>query len=230
MADDENEYSVPLQHQRVFGAGIKRKRIQFVAQGTTEASTEEEKYLSSQKAVGDLYLSIVLPQSKAPEPRTGEENAEKDRETAPTRDGPRCQVCKMPIAKADTGVPFIKPHEASLAHQVCLAHSHPPSSLDRNHKGLQYLSQYGWDPDSRRGLGASGDGTRYPLKPMAKNDTLGLGLEVPKQYQKPASKPQPKLNAKQVRKRGEDTKRKANHLTELFYQSEEINCYLGNQI
>ena len=57
---EESAYEIPLQHQHAFGAGIKRKRIDFVPQSalpTSPASATPETSSSLQ----EIYLSIVLP-------------------------------------------------------------------------------------------------------------------------------------------------------------------------
>ena len=98
-----------------------------------------------------------------------------------------CDVCNLPISdpqsqsQQEPTSTSTRPHEASLAHQVCLKHSHPPSHLDRTRAGMRYLSTYGWNPDSRLGLGAPGrEGIREPLKGRIKHDTAGLGSGLDK--------------------------------------------------
>jgi hypothetical protein len=83
-------------------------------------------------------------------------------------------------AAAAGGGPYPRDaHAASLAHQVCLAHSHPPSHLDRTRMGLLHLRARGWDPDARQGLGPEGRGIAYPVKAVAKGDRLGVGMASP---------------------------------------------------
>lgn len=38
----------------------------------------------------------------------------------------------------------------------------------------------GWDPDQRKGLGRDGEGIRFPIKPLPKNNTLGIGVKLKK--------------------------------------------------
>ncbi|KAI9836570.1 MAG: hypothetical protein M1819_001202 [Sarea resinae] len=196
---DEEEYFIPLQDQRVFGAGIKRKRVPFVP-STTESSLtastihiQENKAAASERQVGDRYLAIVLGQATQQGPGTEAKPAtlrtssdEESTETAKDQAGstppsppppppsPLCDICNLPLTTPST----THPHEATLPHQLSLPHSHPPSHLDRSRLGLRYLSSYGWDPDSRLGLGASGSGIRVPVKGKIKNDTVGLGVET----------------------------------------------------
>jgi hypothetical protein len=99
-----------------------------------------------------------------------------------------------------------------LAHQVCLTHSHPPSHLDRNRKGLAYLSSYGWDPDARVGLGASGQGIQYPIKSKPKDDKLGIGVVLPKEADRRKKEKVEKLDAGKIRKLHEKDKKKAERL------------------
>ncbi|KAF4985972.1 hypothetical protein F66182_16872 [Fusarium sp. NRRL 66182] len=129
------------------------------------------------------------------------------------------------------------PHEASMVHQICLQHSHPPSHLDRTRHGLRYLASYGWDPDSRVGLGAEGrTGILQPIKPKAKTSTSGLGLRKEDEEAIAARKglriqqreERQKLNAKQVRLAHLADKKKGEKLRELFYASDDIQRYLGS--
>jgi len=62
--DHDDEYDeIPLHRLRPFGAGIKRKRIEFVPQSSATESALT--VLAAPKAsLGDIYLSIVLPKNK----------------------------------------------------------------------------------------------------------------------------------------------------------------------
>ncbi|OCL05405.1 hypothetical protein AOQ84DRAFT_441487 [Glonium stellatum] len=211
MADsDEDTYTVPLKDQRVFGAGIKRKRVQFVPASTTSATTASTSR-SSGSSLAEQYLSIVLP-------KTSETCSTSI--PAPETPQPTCDVCNLPFQPGNTGVP----HEASLAHQVCLKHSHPPSAIDRTRKGLSYLESYGWDPDSRTGLGASGEGILYPIKAKEKRDTVGLGAKTKllKDGEPLVKKKPEKLDAGRVRKLEEEGKKKREKLQQIFYQNDDV--------
>ena len=65
MEYDEEDYFIPLQDQRVFGAGIKRKRVQFVpsTDPNLTTTTSKSQKTASSSSIGDTYLSIVLPRS-----------------------------------------------------------------------------------------------------------------------------------------------------------------------
>ena len=119
------------------------------------------------------------------------------------------------------------PHEASLAHQVCLIPSYPPSHLDRNRKGLAYLSAYGWDPDSRLGLGATGHGIRFPIKTKRKDDKMGIGMVLPKEGDRRKKEKVEKLDAGKIRKLHEKDKKKGEKLRETFYRNDDMARYLG---
>ncbi|KAF5722780.1 G-patch domain-containing protein [Fusarium mundagurra] len=186
-ASDEShdEEDIPLHYKRAFGAGLKRQRVEFVpAQdpdaGTTTTITPAK---STDTSIGDLYASIVLKPAKDKDTKASEEEPEEI-----------CPDCKLPISSTS------QPHEASFAHQVSLTHSHPPSALDRSRMGLKALKSQGWDPDARRGLGREGEGMRYPIKVVAKEDTLGIGATIPKEIQekKKEEKPRP-LNRKEAK-------------------------------
>ncbi|KAI5920198.1 hypothetical protein F4810DRAFT_683783 [Camillea tinctor] len=228
---DHDEYDdVPLQHKRPFGSGLKRKRVVFVpASSGPLNSTEENTTPKPSKSVSDLYLSIVLP--KETSTAAAKEQADKD---APKI----CEVCSLPVNEnenaklgtIDTGKTEEKttsrPHEASIAHQVCMTHSHPPSAVDRSRMGLGVLQSQGWDLDSRRGLGALEQGMQHPIKVTPKNDNLGIGVKVPKNLPPKKEKVQ-KLDAKKVRKMAEEDKRRHERLRHQFYGNSEVEKYLG---
>lgn len=234
MADDD-EYEIPLQDQRVFGAGLKRKRVQFVPSSSATPSANTTRPTSGQ-SVSDRYLSLVLPAAGSSPSNTS---------TATDADGTihlqsttilLCEICQLPLdgPTAPNGTATTaadhpsRHHEASLAHQVCLPHSHPPSHIDRRRKGLGILSAYGWDPDARRGLGSAEQGIQFPIKAKVKDDKLGLGVVVPKGLEKEYKKKKvEKLDAGKVRRLEEQDRRKRERLQEMFYRSEDLDRYLG---
>lgn len=268
MSYEDEDYFLPLEDQRVFGAGIRRKRVQFVPSGETLSTTgdissavQEARQASEPAAsIADRYLSIVLskearttPESDTAQTKSSKDSEESLRSSAPPsfpasqelsleRPHPtseiikRCEICNLPLVPTVSGTESpsdgkkILPHEASLAHQVCLSHSHPPSHLDRTRQGLRYLESYGWDPDSRLGLGAPGrEGIREPIKTRVKNNTVGLGVKIDSAKAKAAAKETKvqKLNAKEVRKMESEGKKRREKLQEMFYRSEDIEKYLG---
>ncbi|KAF3483051.1 uncharacterized protein GIQ15_02375 [Arthroderma uncinatum] len=256
MASDGDEYSMPA----AFGAGIKRKRVPFVPSRDTAtlSTTSAPATVSSSPAPGassiaEKYLSIVLPSSS---------RSDIGSTTNHSTDTELCEICRLPLKDIPkrrkpvneeepeisvSELPEYTPHEASLAHQVCLPHSHPPSAIDRTGTGFRYLSSYGWDPDSRTGLGPTGSGIQIPLKPKIKNDTVGLGVgswrdEVENdggkrqkrrlkllQEKEEADKVKNarKLNAKQVRLQEEEKKKRGEKLRDAFYRIEDMEKYLG---
>ena len=231
--EDDDEYIIPLKDQRVFGAGIKRKGIAFIPAAPLETTLPANGRSISSAA--DRYLSIVLPKNEAQQKidESGEYAAEELVNVVPTT----CAVCNQQIASGDKVA--TDAHESSIAHQVCLEHSHPPSHLDRGHVGLRYMTGYGWDPDSHRGLGAREDGIRMPIKAKEKNNTTGLreqehedDVKVNKK-KKPKSKTEDKitvrLNAKEVRKREGEAKKRAEKLRASFYGSSDVEKYLGSE-
>ena len=231
---DDDEYFLPLEDQRVFGAGIKRKRVPFVPSSETSlhstslsAPATPGPFSSSKSgtSVADKYLSIVLSSGKPTDGNTttpDNDDASKDTPTTTTATTVTCDICNLPLSSKHP-----HPHESSLAHQLSLPHSHPPSSIDRSRVGYKYLSAYGWDPDSRRGLGAAGQGIRVPLKTRGKNDTVGLGVRVPKGEGRVVKKMERKLGAKEVRRMEEEGKKRGERLREMFYRGEEVVKYLG---
>ncbi|RAO67988.1 uncharacterized protein BHQ10_004000 [Talaromyces amestolkiae] len=281
---DDEDYFVPLEDQRVFGAGIKRKRVPFVRASGDLHTTAPSAPTSNTPArsVADIYSSIVLSKKHKNDTNNADnaDNQEKEvvadlkdeafpapvaipsskntidnKPTAEIRNQAItvtkeivCEICNLPVtvkATKETDLDEIettstttkhRPHEASMVHQICLQHSHPPSHLDRTRHGLRYLASYGWDPDSRVGLGAEGrTGVLQPIKPKAKTSTSGLGLRkedeeaiaARKGLRKQQQEERQKLNAKQVRLAHLADKKKGEKLRELFYASDDIQRYLG---
>ena len=228
MAHDD-EYIIPLNDQRVFGAGIKRKRVQFVPAAPPDTLQPAPPAIHERNA-GDRYLSIVLPSESrkkngsAHALTSSDESTDAISQTLPVEDI-ICSVCHLPIGPLPS-TPS-RPHETSLVHQVCITNSHPPSHLDRTSHGLKYLSSYGWDPDSRLGLGAKGEGIREPLKGKAKNDTVGLGVKAAKKTRLVAENKLQTLDAKGLRKRSVEDRKKRERLQEMFYGNGELEKYLG---
>ncbi|EGC47539.1 G-patch domain-containing protein [Histoplasma capsulatum var. duboisii H88] len=243
MAYDDDEYFVSLEGQRVFGAGIKRKRVHFIPSSETSASAissspQETSSFSTPNtfSIGDRYLSIVLSSSS-------DAGKSKLHQTTSTTTSistkPTCEICDLPLppfpspsldsssSSSQMAKYTSNPHEATLAHQICLSHSHPPSAIDRTRTGFKYLSAQGWDPDSRLGLGPQGQGIAVPLKPRVKHDTLGLGVKQPEKAKQARTRVE-KLNAKQVRKMEVEGKKKGEKLREMFYASYDIEKYLGS--
>jgi hypothetical protein len=253
MASDDEDYYLPPEHVRPFSSGVRRKRVQFVRSSDLDTTNAATPSFSSGTSIADKYLSIVMkqqapstspstPTQRAPSPPIRTQSAPPAADTiaplpAPTsQPSGLCEICNFPLEPADAttpGAPNPRPHEASLAHQLCLTHSHPPSHLDRTRAGLRYLSTYGWDPDSRLGLGAAGrEGIREPIKPRVKRDTAGLGTGLDQDGDPLPPRPPPpakvqKLNAKQVRNRIAEEKRRAERMRKAFYQNDEVLKYLG---
>ena len=226
MSEQEEDYYIPLEDQRVFGAGIKRKRIAFVPASSTEPTTPTTAGPNS--SIADKYLSIVgLPRAASAPTSTDSTPAPSTPATGP-EPANLCAVCGRPLSPT---------HESTIAHQVCLAHSHPPSHLDRSRAGMRYLQSYGWDPDERVGLGARAEGRRFPIKPVPKHDTVGLHEKVDadsvqiKVRKSAVAKKEDRvmrLNAKQVRKRDDEARKKAEKLRGLFYANDDVEKYLGD--
>ncbi len=234
--DEDEEYVVPLTEQRVFGAGIRKNRVKFVPPAPAGSQTKAD--ISNGAAVADLYRSIVLQEGgpiDCHREADGQQISKKGSESATSNaqlDGALCGICNLPMESPNfTAAISSNPHEASLVHQVCLSHSNPPSHLDRKRKGLIYLSSYGWDPESRLGLGATGDGILAPVRGKLKNDTLGVGFEEKLRKDKwgivEVGKKVEKLDAKKVRKLEIAATRKRAKLQEIFYGGDDVERYLG---
>ena len=243
MADSDEDYYLPLQDQRVFGAGIKRKKINFIPASTSESPLPT----SSQKNdIGSRYLSIVLPKSTSQSPNgtptttpgvSGQASDQPSDQTAeeaprqhlgqPSTSADLCPICALPLSTPST-------HESSLPHQLCLQHVHPPSHLPREHIGLRYLTTHGWDPDSRLGLGALQEGITVPIKARDKQDTAGLREQEnedevarkKKDVKRESKEKIVRLDARELRKRDGEARKRAAMLRANFY-GPDLEKYLG---
>ncbi|KAF8421278.1 hypothetical protein EV426DRAFT_222192 [Tirmania nivea] len=204
MGDHEEEYvgSEDWRRHKPYGAGISRKRINFIKAGSAPATPATTSTTSTD--VSSFYLNLVLKGPKttpgtpnsatdatptAMATRAGDEGRvgltastgreEEDEEVAvalaeDTHLHPICDTCSLPIHDPET-------HQHTLAHQSSLPHSELPHHLDRSSQGLKYLISRGWDPDRKVGLGKEGaEGDRVPMavKLKPKHDTVGLGVKV----------------------------------------------------
>ena len=218
MSSDEDEAVKPA----IYGSSIKKDRINFVP-----ASKEERvEPVRSSRSLGEQYLAIVL---KGNVGSSGSFVTDGDVKSS-SENAALCDICRLPVKLGDASEEshVTNSHDLSLAHQVCVHHSYPPSHLDRNRPGLRYLSSYGWDVDSRKGLGVTGDGRLAPVKATAKNNTVGLGIEVPKDAKR-VVKPI-LLDAGKVRKKDVLERRRRARLQEMFYQNEDVERYLGSGV
>lgn len=216
--DDEND-DTPLHHRKPFGTGLKRKRVEFVRASEPSNETAAARGESAGSRISDIYASIVLSSTPA---------------AMVARSDPTpacCKVCAVPITTS------VAAHEASLAHQVKLPHAHPPSALDRSRMGLRALESQGWDPDARRGLGREGGGVRYPLKTVAKDDTLGVGASMPPAPTAAAtardapSEPPPRtLTNKEIKEARARQRRKAERLQAEIYGRLDVEGYLHRKM
>lgn len=183
---DHSDDEVPdWRLQKPFGAGLKRKRVRFVPASTNTDTSETTILPKSEKTgsqVSTLYLSLVGLGS----PHDGGSSS-----TSASTLAEACPECALPIINVHT-------HTTSTAHQSSLPHSHPPHPYDRSSLGLKVLTESGWDPDARVGLGRTGEGIRYPIKPVPKDDKLGIGIK-PRKVGVPV-KVAKKVGVKQARK------------------------------
>lgn len=228
--DDSDDEDIPLHHKRSFGAGLKRKRIEFVRATDADAGNTVKDTTKPSTSIADVYASIVLGSSSkessatpqgASDEKDGQNEGDADSSTKEP-EPPICPVCSLPITTSQ------QQHEASLAHQVSLEHSHPPSALDRSRMGLRALESQGWDPDSRLGLGRTGEGARFPIKAARKEDTLGLGATKPQVVEVKEKKPQA-LSRREMRALAERERRKGERLQAEIYGRVDVEKYLrGN--
>lgn len=217
--DDDDDDGTPLHHRKPFSAGLRHKQVKFVpaSAGNLATTAENEPPAAAASSVADFYLNIVLP----PKPTgAAAETAEAAAEI--------CEVCQLPLGDGTAAAASASKHATSIAHQACLAHSHPPSALDRSRMGLAVLQSQGWNPDERRGLGVSQQGMQYPIKVTPKDDTLGIGVKVPKNLEARKKDKVQKLDAGGARKKAAEEKKRRDKLQQHFYGNSDIEKYLGS--
>ena len=225
------ETSSPGEHKQSFRAGLTKKTIHFVPAAFARTQAKKLTPQTSPISPGDRYLKIVFENgvSLGNLSSTSAEVEKIATEQQLDLEGAFCEICNLPIDhQAGAASTAIANHESTIAHMICLTHSHPPSNLDRSRQGFKYLSAYGWDPDSRQGLGATGEGIRAPVKAKIKNDTVGLGVKF-KRSKKHLDPKVERMNAKQVRKKDTEDRRRWERLQEVFYGNGDTEKYLGAQ-
>lgn len=231
--DDQDEESiVPLSQQRVFGAGISRKPIDFVPASDPNTSLPSTTPIKPTN-VGARYLSIVMGKEQAPLGPESESESDKQDGSDPSQSSNICAVCKQPLLNSQDKT-TLNPHESSIAHQICLEHSYQPSNLGRDRVGVKYLTAYGWDVDSRKGLGAKEEGIRFPIKVKEKNDTVGLRESIDPDDEASVKKKRIvktedkviRLDAKKIRQMDIQAKKRAEQIRQSFY-GPDLEQYLG---
>lgn len=221
-SDENDDYDdVPLHHKKPFGSGLRRNQIKFVPASTKDTSFANPAHENKTdgQSISNFYLNMVLAK-----PVEQVESSKPNATDTVIPDEKRCGVCKMPIATEANAH-----HQASIAHQVCMAHSHPPSAVDRTRMGLSVLESQGWDPDARLGLGAAGQGAQFPIKVRPKDDNLGIGVVVPKDFgrvKKDKERPR-QLDAGKVRKMAAEDRRRTDKLQQQIFGKVDLERYLG---
>jgi hypothetical protein len=182
----DEEFDIPLHRKRPFGAGIKRKKVEFVPARDPDAGLSTAT-TSTATLVGDLYATIVLKSD--PENRETKKSEEEAKEAAQI-----CPDCGLDVSSTT------QPHEAALVHQVSLQHTMPPSALDRSRMGVRTLTSQGWDMDAHEGLGREREGIRHPIKVKEKSDKLGIGATTLRTQDKKKEKPPRPINKKELKR------------------------------
>ncbi|KAF2431074.1 hypothetical protein EJ08DRAFT_550712, partial [Tothia fuscella] len=212
---DEDIYTIPLKEPSHYGAGIRKRGIKFIPASDPNAELTPAPI---PKSFAERYLSIVIGESSQNAEDVAQNIIMTSTETT------TCEICKLPLDPKN-----IAAHESSLAHQSSLQHIHPPSAVDRKRKGVSYLQSYGWDPDSRLGLGAEGEGIRHPIQAQEKVDKAGVGVDRSRSITPGKAVPvevQKALSAKELRKQERDKKRRDERLHDMFYTDDRVAKYL----
>ncbi|EKJ75514.1 hypothetical protein FPSE_04289 [Fusarium pseudograminearum CS3096] len=208
----DEEFDIPLHRKRPFGAGIKRKQIEFVRARDPDAGLSTAT-TSTATLVGDLYTTIVLKSdTENKDAKTSEEEAKEAAQI--------CPDCGLDVSSTT------QPHEAALAHQVSLRHTMPPSALDRSRMGVRTLTSQGWDMDAHEGLGREREGIRHPIKVKEKNNKLGIGAATPKtQEKKKEHMPYP-INKKELKRHRAKERQRHERLQHEIYGRVDVESYL----
>ena len=219
---DEHEDDTPLHNRQPFGTGLKRKKVEFVrAQEPTSDELQPGPAARDGVQVADLYASIVISKPKGPITTTESTTRGQNGDLDEPNPSDVCAECGLAITTS------IREHNASIAHQVNLNHSHPPSHLDRSRMGLRALSAQGWDPDARIGLGLDGEGMRFPIKVALKKDNLGVGAKLPEGSALEAlKKVKQQLSSKEVKLKEVADRAKAEKMRGEMYGSVDLDRYL----
>ncbi|KAF3926602.1 hypothetical protein AA313_de0206934 [Arthrobotrys entomopaga] len=115
----------------------------------------------------NLDTSIVVTESyDAPVPLSSA-LVERALETTAAQDQ-ICPTCKARVTDWNS-------HVRTTAHMASEEHSKTPHHLNRQSEGYKHMVKLGWDPDGDRGLGAEGQGIRFPVKAKMKRNNLGIG-------------------------------------------------------
>jgi hypothetical protein len=222
MAEEsDEEYTIPLAGPAPYGAGIKKKGIKFVSAGSLD--TQSNAQARSGEDIANSYLALVLDRPSDPEGSTSKDAQQENKTVA------KCRTCNLPLNDAE-GIE----HHTSLAHQVALTHIHPPSAIDRTRKGFAYLESHGWDPDSRLGLGAQGEGILRPIHTKEKKDKAGIGdrsrSATPNGSTARVQKGPQGLDPKALKKLEQQKAKRGKRLHDMFYTNDEVAKYLGEDV
>ncbi|PSN72708.1 hypothetical protein BS50DRAFT_568298 [Corynespora cassiicola Philippines] len=223
--DDDDISTLPFTQQPVPGVHRlwRRPPIRFVSAGaaTTTAATPTKVFITAEQ-----YQAIIntIPGKK---PAQGPEKAQPKY--------PLCETCGHEMREPTRNL-----HYSSLNHMLSQPVKPVPSAMDRERVGYKILQKDGFDIDSQKGLGRNGEGMLAPIKPVVKDNTLGLGFKEPKSNEPPVDrhgnlitkpKPAPKIplktDAGAVRKRAREEKKRDARLRQEFYGNDDIEKYLG---
>lgn len=228
MTDEsDDEYTIPLAYPAPYGAGIKKKGIKFVSAGNLDSSSDTQ--TRSGDDIANSYLALVLGKTPEADGSKKSDASAHQNPLEPSEEVARCQTCNLPLRSVE-GID----HHASLAHQVSLPHVYPPNAIDRTRKGFAYLEAQGWDADSRRGLGAQGEGILRPIAAAEKKDKAGVGDRSRSGSATPVKGPATKvqkgpqgLDPKALQKLEQQKDRRGKRLHEMFYTNDDVAKYLG---
>jgi hypothetical protein len=146
---EDEDYFIPLEDQRVFGAGIKRKRIPFVRPAyedstfklTSASSRDSSATQSRATSVADQYLSIVLSKKNPTNIVDAASSASTPLETPPLNDQDTTATTSSHHDSSDTGIstsdaePIV--HPTTQVCEICklpLFNNSVIATLDEGHR------------------------------------------------------------------------------------------------
>ena len=222
----------PAEAESVNIPGTKRRCVHFVSERGDDGDLGKASAAPSVvRSAADLYAGVVFRnryQSAADAIQAVAQPGLDDSNIA------RCDICGATVGNRDGPD---ESHGISLAHQLSLPQSKPPSAIDRKHNAFRYMSAQGWDPDEGKGLGAAGQGRVRPIDAKKRKDRAGIDVtKKPNEDEEVNSRRENEKSHKVIkrsltrREQREETRKKRhqdNKFEDLFYGNEEVYKYLG---
>lgn len=215
--------------------GTRRPPVHFVNEASNVAANASTSSSSSSvPCAADKYTAIVFRNKyrNAAEAVAASMNSGSECTETLT-----CEVCGGTTPGDPEGR---EAHVMSLTHQFALPQGDHPSSFDRKSSAFKYMTAQGWDPDTRKGLGANCQGRPEPVQLRKRADRAGLGVDgelvESVRGQEESNKDRMARIIKNSMSRDdrlliERTRYERNEkMRDLLYGDEEVHKYLGQEV